>query len=130
MSRTETDGTPERFDVLRYADGANRAVPAGDGQQVVAAHVSASRKQQLLASGATGLIAVVAVVLGGLWVYDSAVLALGVGLGLGVVAAVLRAQYWSHDDAVPELVVSDAAERVARDYVDDFDPDEVSDPFA
>ncbi len=69
---------------------------------------------------------VVLVLVGGV-VYDSFVVALGVGIGLGAVAAILRAEHWTH--AGPELVVSDVSERVVRDYVENFDPGEVIDPF-
>lgn len=125
----EPTATPDRYDVLCYSDGTNRVVPAGDGQPIAEAHVTESRRRQLIASLVTGFIAAVAGVVGGLFLLDGLVVSLGVGLALGAVAALARSQYWSHDDFVPELVVADAAERVVRDYVDEFDPAEVTDPF-
>ncbi|MBX0287633.1 hypothetical protein [Haloarcula salinisoli] len=118
---------PARYDVLRYSDGTHRAVPAGDGQGVVGAHRRESRRQQLTGSLTAGFLAMVVLVLVGGVVYDSFVTTLGVGIGLGAVAAILRAERWTHEG--PELAVSDASERVVRDYVDEFDPDEVTDPF-
>lgn len=126
-ARSATSATADRFDVLRYTDGTHRAVPAGAGQPIVGAHVRESRKRQFVAAAATALIAVVTVVLGGIFFFDALGRSLGVALVLGAVAAVLRAQYWTHDDFVPDLVVSDVTEHVVRDYVEDFDPTDVPD---
>jgi len=129
MAATTSDNR-KRYDVLQYPGGRCLPVPAGDGKQVIGAHMSRSRTQQLKASLATGVLAMAIGTLGGFFVSDSFVISLGVGIGVGTVAAVLRADYWSHDDRLPELVVSDASEAVVRDHVDEFDPDDVSDPFS
>lgn len=115
--------------MLRYRDGTHRAVPAGDGQRVVAAHDSETRKRGLIAAITVGGLAVVATIVAGVWFLDDVVVPFVAGLGVGIAAAVVRYRYWSRSDSTPEVVASNVSARLVRDYVDDFDPADVTDPF-
>lgn len=122
-------GRPDRFDVLRYPNGTHRPVPAGDGERIVAAHELYSRKRRLIASLVAGFLPLVVGFAAWIWVLDTLVLPLVVGSLVGVVAGVVRYRVWNHDVVVPELAAADASPRLVRDYVDDFDPEDVEDPF-
>lgn len=130
MSEPASDGeTADRYDVLRYVGDDRRVVPAGRGQQVVAAHESEARKRRQMGALTIGILLSILFAVGGVSVLDSLPLALGVGVAVGVAGGAVRYGSQNHDRMVPELVVSDAAERLVREHVDEFDPDAVSDPF-
>lgn len=120
---------PDRFDVLRYPNGTHRSVPAGDDERVVAAHEAYSRKRQLIASIAAGILPLIVGFGAWIWILDTLVLPLAAGSLVGVIAAIVRYRVWNHDVVVPALAASDASPRLVRDYVDDFDPEDVEDPF-
>lgn len=122
-------GAQDGYDVLRYRDGTHRAVPAGDGERVVAAHESETRKRGLVAAVSVGVLAVVATLVAGVRFLDGVAVPFVAGLGVGIVAGVVRYRYWSRGDSTPEVVASNASARLVGDYVDDFDPADVTDPF-
>lgn len=103
-----TDMTVERVDVLRYVDGDEAgdryvAVPAGDGDRILAAHEDEARKREQMRTFLKWLI--IAVVLGYALVVADNVL-------LGAVAAVFvsvgfaAGERWA-DDVVPDVVARD-----------------------
>lgn len=120
---------PDRFDVLRYADDSHRPVPAGRGQQVVTAHESEARQRRLLGSLTVGILPPITGVLFGLMMFDAVWLLGGIGLVVGLLGGVFRYLHEDHQDRIPEVVVSCASPRVVSDYVEAFDPDDVSSPF-
>lgn len=124
-----TSGSVDRFDVLRYHDDTHRAVPAGDGQRVVTAHETEARQRRLMGSLTVGLVAVVTATVFGLrYSADTLVLA-GGGVILGATAGIVRYLYRDYQRLIPEVVASDVSSQVVDSYIDDFDPNDVSDPF-
>jgi len=128
-SDSERAEPPERFDVLRYDDDTHRAVPAGRGQSVVAAHASEVRQRRLGGSLAIGVLPVVAAVGFGIRSSASIGLLIGGGLIVGFVAGVGRYLYDDHRGRIPEIVASGVSSRVVDGYIENFDPETVSDPF-
>lgn len=122
-------GELDRFDVLKYSDGTHRAVPAGDGHHVVAAHESEVRRRKLVRSLAVALLLSGAGVVLGVGYSDHLWTLAGGGLAIGGMAGVISYKRRDQDGLVPAVVATDVSARVVRDYVDDFDPDEVLSPF-
>lgn len=122
---SETD----RYDVLRYGDDSNRAVPAGDGQRVIEAHETEVHRRRLIATLTVSAVSTAVVVIAGVSLLEGLVGPLVAGLVVGVACGIARFRYWDHGDFVPEVVATDASPRVVREYVDEFDADEVTRPF-
>jgi hypothetical protein len=122
------DGSPDRFDVLRYPTD-HRVVPAGTGDEVVTAHREEARKRQLLATLTVGLVALGLVGAGAATLLDGRLVPAAGGVAAGVFAAAARYRSDDHEERVPAVVVADVPERVVRQHVDGFDPTTVSDPF-
>jgi len=121
--------TPTQFDVLQYDDGTHRAVPAGAGQSVVMAHESEVRQRRLVGSLVVGVLPVVAVVgYGSMSSIPIGVLIAG-GFMIGVVASLGRYLYDDHQDTIPHVVATGVSARVVDGYVENFEPEAVSDPF-
>jgi hypothetical protein len=125
---TQKSGHVESFDVLRFSDGLHQVVPAGDGSDVVTAHESEARMRRLLGSLTVGVLPVTTAVTAVVFYELPALLLVAIGFLLGGVAGVVRYLYHDHRDQIPEIVASNVTTRVVRDYVDDFDPGEVSPP--
>jgi len=95
-----SDDTPERVDVLRYPDGSARAVGAGWGEDVVAAHRDEARRQQL--TGAVAVAALVTALGAAVGVSVGPLLPLaGAGLLVGLAGAAVRLR---RSGPVPEVV--------------------------
>lgn len=122
-------GARDRFDVLRYHNDIHRVVPAGAGRQVVAAHESEVRQRRLLGSLTVALLPLVAGAMFGVASSYPLGPLVGVGFVIGGIAGVIRYSSQDHRHRIPEVVASGVSTPVVRGYVDDFDPDEVSDPF-
>ncbi|WP_222914244.1 hypothetical protein [Natrinema sp. SYSU A 869] len=58
--------------------------------------------------------------------FENFIGSLGIGLGLGLVGAVIRFLLWDHDPYVPELVAQGVNSGVVEQHVDNFDPAEVT----
>lgn len=101
---SDSDDAPERFDVLRYPDGAHRATPAGDGARVVTAHESEAHQRRLLGSVTVGLLPAVGAGVFAFGYLDTLLVPLAVGLVLGLVAGVARYLYGDHQRMVPAVV--------------------------
>ncbi|WP_158059574.1 hypothetical protein [Halorussus halophilus] len=123
-------GTPDYFDVLRYNGDVYRAVPAGDGDPIVAAHETEARQRRLLGSLTVAILPPITAVVFGFWYSLDVKLLGGVGLLIGVIAGVARYLYQDHEHRIPEVVAAGVSTRIVNDYIDDFDPEEVPSPFA
>jgi hypothetical protein len=116
----------DRYDVLRYSDETYRSVPAGAGEEIIAAHESEARKRRWIGAVAAGVLVFVIVVIGGIWALDGTLVPAGIGIVMGIVSGVIR--YWQLDysDQIPELTISDASTRAVRKYTDEFDSDKTA----
>lgn len=124
MSRESSDDW-ERYDVLRFEDGEREVCSTGDGERVIRAHEDLARKRRLIATITVGISLPVLAVIFGTVFFGNRFGSLGIGVGLGLVGAVIRFAIWDHDPYVPELVAEDVTPGVVEGHVDDFDPDEV-----
>lgn len=117
---------PGQYDVLRYSDGTYHSVPAGAGEEIIAAHKSEAWKRRLVASVAAGIVGFIIVVIGGFWALGGRIPA-GIGAVIGIAIGVTR--YWQLDysDQIPELTVSDVSTRTVRKYTNEFDSGTVTD---
>ena len=129
LSGDSTAAGPARYDVLRYPDETHRVVPAGDGRRVVTAHEREARKRRAIASVTIAVVTAVVVAVGLRLTAGGIAVPVGGGLVIGLGVGVLRRRLWSHDGLVPVLAVADVQPRTVREYVEDFDPDAVTDPF-
>lgn len=119
----------ERYDVLVYSDGTHRAVPAGNGAAVRQAHEAEARKQRRFATLSLAVMLPVGAVSVGATVLGDILPSLIAGLVIGIVGGIWRFRRWEHDDMLPDLVATAVSAHVVSDYIDEFDPDEVTSPY-
>lgn len=130
MSESASDGEAvDRYDVLRYGADDHRAVPAGDGREVVLTHEREADRQRRTSATKGGVLTGAAAGVLTLQLTTGLLAPLAVGLLVAVGVGAVRARRSTRHELVPELAAADVSAAVVAEYVDDFEPSSVSDPF-
>lgn len=125
MSEAHSGGNrQQRYDVIQFTDGRHEVVLAGEGGLVVEAHRDEDQRRQVIATLTVAIVGGVLGVAGAGWLLNELLIAIGVGLVMGVGGGVVRYRMWG-STPLPKVAATDVPESIVRDYVDEFEPSTV-----